>query len=169
MYSVLLEINFLPMPSSCSSNWRIAGRHGSNASQTTEDQGTKTALLYPILYFLLQSIRLQSMYLWNKVRADMDKTNRLIKISSAKPLPAFFAVREPSLLITTSELLIMRMLCPDRILPNRSGTGAASASWSGLKAGTLLLHVSEGLHFLYSYSTCSIHTHYIKKKPESRA
>lgn len=156
------------MPSSCSLNWRIVCRHGSNASRTTEDQGTKTALLYPILYFLLHSIRLHSMYFWNKIRADRDKTNRLIPISSAKPLPAFFAVREPSLLITTSELLIMRMLCPDRILPNRSGTGAASASWSGLKAGTLLLHVSEGLHFLYSYSTCSIHTHITLKRNQNQ-
>lgn len=99
----------------------------------------------------------------------MDETKRMVALRSAKPLPAFLAVSEPSLLMTTSELLIMSKLCPDRILPSRSGTGAASASGSGLKVGMLLLQVSEGLQFLYSYSTCSTNTHYIQKKPTSRA
>lgn len=71
--------------------------------------------------------------------------------------------------MTTSELLIMSKLCPDRILSSRSGTGAASASGSGLKLGMLLLQVTEGLQFLYSCSTCSTNTHYIQKKPTSRA
>lgn len=42
------------------------------------------------------------------------------------------ALREPSLLMTTSELSISSMLCPERMLPSRSGTGAASSGWGRL-------------------------------------
>lgn len=40
----------------------------------------------------------------------------------------FVALRDPSRLMTTSELSIRSMLCPDRMLPSRSGTGAASTT-----------------------------------------
>lgn len=42
------------------------------------------------------------------------------------------ALRDPSLLITTSELSIRSMLCRDRMLPSRSGTGATSSNWGRL-------------------------------------
>lgn len=40
----------------------------------------------------------------------------------------FVALSDPSRLMTTSELSIRSMLCPDRMLPSRSGTGAASTT-----------------------------------------
>lgn len=43
-------------------------------------------------------------------------------------LLGFVALRDPSRLITTSELSIISMLCPDKMLPSRSGTGAASTT-----------------------------------------
>lgn len=48
--------------------------------------------------------------------------------TKGRNLLGFVALREPSRLITTSELSIMSMLCPDRMLPSRSGTGAASTT-----------------------------------------
>lgn len=42
--------------------------------------------------------------------------------------PDFFAFKDPSRLITMSALFIISMLCPDRILPRRSGTGSATAT-----------------------------------------
>lgn len=41
-------------------------------------------------------------------------------------LPGLVALREPSLLMTTSELSMRSMLWPLRILPSRSGTGAST-------------------------------------------
>lgn len=102
-----------------------------------------------------------------RTRADMEETKRLPALWSAKPLPAAFAISEPSLLMTTSELLIMRKLCPDRILPNRSGTGAPSASWSGLKAGTLLLHVQRG-YISFTLTALVLYTHITSKRNQNQ-
>lgn len=65
-------------------------------------------------------------------------------------LLGFVALREPSRLITTSELSIMSMLCPDKMLPSRSGTGADSTS--ALDWGTPIPRLQE---YICSFTSTS--------------
>lgn len=70
-----------------------------------------------------------------------------------RDLLGFVALREPSRLITTSELSIMSMLCPDKMLPSRSGTGADSTT--ALDWGTPIPLLQE---YICSFTTMSSKT-----------
>lgn len=54
-------------------------------------------------------------------------------------LLSFLVNKDPSLLMTTSELFIISMLCSDRMLPRRSGTGSATATEPRASGATLPL------------------------------
>ena len=61
-------------------------------------------------------------------QVDLIQRNPCSFVCTKTHLLGFVALREPSRLITTSELSIKSMLCPDKMLPSRSGTGAASTT-----------------------------------------
>lgn len=58
---------------------------------------------------------------------------------NGRDILGFVALRDPSRLITTSELSIISMLCPDKMLPSRSGTGAACTTAPDWGTSMLLL------------------------------
>lgn len=104
--------------------WFYYSRHDCNRKERKWNNLFAVAVLSLVL-----SVRIKKQ---NRFELDTSTINGCV-------LLGFVALRDPSRLITTSELSIISMLCPDKMLPSRSGTGAASTTAPEWETSILLL------------------------------